>query len=113
MIPKSVKIGAQTFDIFERTKKQDTFLAEGNYGYTRDEANIIVVDSELHITKKKVTLLHEILHAARMVYELPVRPKDKASFDDWEHYFIGIYETSLLMIMKDNPGLLKWLTKEN
>jgi len=84
MIPKSVKIGAQTFDIFERTKKQDTFLAEGNYGYTRDEA-----------------------------YELPVRPKDKASFDDWEHYFIGIYETSLLMIMKENPGLLKWLTKEN
>lgn len=112
MIPKSVKIGAQTFDMFERTKKQDTFLAEGNYGYTRDEANLIVVDSELHITKKKVTVLHEILHAARMVYELPVRPKDRASFEDWEHYFIGIYETALLTILRENPELIKWLTKD-
>jgi hypothetical protein len=112
LIPKSVKIGAQTFDMFERTKKQDTFLAEGNYGYTRDEANLIVVDSELHITKKKVTVLHEILHAARMVYELPVRPKDRASFEDWEHYFIGIYETALLTILRENPELIKWLTKD-
>ena len=71
MIPKSVKIGAQTFDIHERTKKQDSLLSEGNYGYTRDEINLIVIDSELHISKKKVTLLHEILHAARMIFELP------------------------------------------
>jgi len=113
LIPKSVKIGAQTFDIHERTKKQDSLLSEGNFGYTRDEINLIVIDSELHSSKKKVTLLHEILHAARMIFELPIRPKEKAAFEDWEHYFIGIYETSLLMIMRDNPGLMKWLIKEN
>jgi len=111
LIPKSVKIGAQTFELYERTKKQDSLLGEGNYGYTRDEVNQIVVDSELHITKKKVTVLHEVLHAARMVYELPVRPKERASFDEWEHYFIGIYEQSLLLILKENPELIKWLTK--
>ena len=112
MIQKSVKIGAQVFDIAERTKKQDSLLAESNYGYTRDDINLIVVDSTLHLTKKKVTLLHEVLHAARMVFELSVRPSDKASFDDWEHYFISIYEQSLITILKDNPELLKWLIKD-
>ena len=112
MIPKSVKIGAQVFDMAERTKKQDSLLAESNYGYTRDDINLIVVDSTLHLTKKKVTLLHEVLHAARMVFELSVRPSDKASFDDWEHYFISIYEQSLITILKDNPELLKWLIKD-
>ena len=112
MIPKSVKIGAQVFNIAERTKKQDSLLAESNYGYTRDDINLIVVDSTLHLTKKKVTLLHEVLHAARMVFELSVRPSDKASFDDWEHYFISIYEQSLITILKDNPELLKWLIKD-
>jgi Zn-dependent peptidase ImmA (M78 family) len=111
MIPKSVKIGAQVFDILERTKKQDSLLAEGNYGYTRDEVNLIVVDSELPLSKKKVTLLHEILHAARMVFELSVKPADKSSFDDWEHYFISIYEQSLLMVLQENPEIVKWLIK--
>jgi hypothetical protein len=112
MIPKSVKIGAQVFDIAERTRKQDSLLSEGNYGYTRDDINLIVIDSTMHITKKKVTLLHEVLHAARMVFELSVRPSDKASFDDWEHYFISVYEQSLITIMKENTELLKWLIKD-
>lgn len=112
MIPKSVKIGAQTFEIAERTRKQDSLLSEGNYGYTRDDINLIVIDSTMHITKKKVTLLHEVLHAARMVFELSVRPADKSSFDEWEHYFISLYEQALITIMKENTELLKWLIKE-
>jgi hypothetical protein len=109
--PKSVKIGAQLFEIVEHERKKDATLHDGNYGYTIDEHNIIVIDANIHMTKKQVTLLHEIMHAARMVFEGPVKPADGASADDWEHHFIGVWETSLLMVLRDNPEIVKWLTK--
>lgn len=114
MTPKSVKIGAQVFRIEERDPKKDGMLNDGSYGYTLDSENLIVIDSTIHITKKKVTVLHEILHAARMVWETPnSKPAKNAGPDEWEHYFIGIWETSLLLVLQDNPKLVEWLTKTN
>lgn len=109
MIPKSVKIGAQVFDIVERHSKEDSMLGEGSYAYTMDETNLIVIDKGLHESKKKVTIVHEILHAARMCFESPVKPRKDADYAEWEHYFIGIWETSLLMVLQDNPRLVDWL----
>ncbi len=111
MTPKLVKIGAQVFTIEERTKKDDAMLQEGNYGYTLDETNLIVIDKDIHPTKKQVTLLHEIMHAARMTFDYEPKPTGKSSFEDWEHFFIGIWENSLLMILRDNPEIVKWLQK--
>jgi hypothetical protein len=112
VLPKSVKIGAQVFNIEERDPKKDGMLNDGSYGYTLDGKNLIVVDSTIHITKKQVTLLHEIMHAARMVWENPTsKPGKNAGHDDWEHYFIGVWETSLLLIMRENPKLMEWLLK--
>lgn len=110
-IPKTVKIGVQTFDIVLKHRKDDATLHEGNYGYTLDEANLIVIDADIHKTKQQVTLLHEILHACRMVFDNETKPGSKSSFDDWEHYFIGVFENSLLMVLRDNPEIVKWLTK--
>jgi hypothetical protein len=112
MLPKSVKIGVQVFTIEERDPKKDGMLNDGSYGYTLDGKNLIVVDSTIHITKKQVTLLHEIMHAARMVWENPTsKPGKSAGHDEWEHYFIGVWETSLLLIMRENPKLMEWLLK--
>ena len=36
-------------------------------------------------------------------------PKKNADYDEWEHYFIGIYENAILMILDDNPELVEWL----
>lgn len=114
MLPKSVRIGAQVFSIEERDPKKDGMLNDGSYGYTLDGKNLIVIDSTIHITKKQVTLLHEIMHAARMVWENPTsKPGKSAGHDEWEHYFIGLWETSLLLIMRDNPKLVEWLTKDS
>jgi hypothetical protein len=52
--------------------------------------------------------MHEILHAMRMIFENGM-PKKKADFDEWEHFFIGVYENSFLMLMRDNPELMEWL----
>lgn len=109
--PSSVKIGPQDFAIEFRNPDKDGMLNDGSYGYTLDAGNLIVVANNISLSKQKITLLHEILHAARMVLDNN-RPKRKAEFEEWEHYFIGIYENALLIIMRDNPELMDWLKND-
>lgn len=111
MTPSKVKIGPQVFDIEFRSPQKDGMLNDGNVGYTLDAGNLIVVSNDLSLNKQQVTLLHEILHAMRMVFENGM-PKKKADFEEWEHYFIGVYENSILMLMRDNPELMEWLANE-
>lgn len=112
MIPKSVKIGTQVFTIEERDPKKDGMLNDGSYGYTLDSKNLIVIDSTIHLSKKQVTLYHEIMHAARMANEgAGIKPGKNASFEEWEHHFIGIWENSMLLVLQDNPKLVEWLVK--
>ena len=111
-MPKKVKIGTQVFQIVERSRSEDGMLNEGTFGYTLDTENLIVVDATIATSRKKLTLFHEIMHAARMVYDTSVQPRKSDSFETWEHYFIGIWEESLLLVLKDNPELLEYIVKE-
>lgn len=108
-LPSKVKIGAQVFDIEWAATHEDAMLTDSSYGYTQDERNIIVINKDLHETKLKITLFHEILHAVRMVNEAPTKPQPGADYTEWEHYFIGIYENALLAVFQDNPKIAKWL----
>jgi hypothetical protein len=107
----SVKIGPQTFRVEFRLSSDDGMLNDDTYGYTLDQGNLIVIAGDISEDKQRVTLLHEVLHAARMVFEGATTPKDKAEHSEWEHHFIGIYENALLMIFQDNPDLIGWLSK--
>jgi hypothetical protein len=40
------------------------------------------------------------------------RPNKDDDFEAWEHYFIAMYETGLLSVLKDNPKLVEWLTND-
>lgn len=111
-MPTKIKIGTQVFSVVERSRIDDGALSEPNYGYVIDEGNIIVIDKNMHPSKKKVTLFHEVMHAARMVWDNPVRPKVE-EFDEWEHYFIGVWENSLLLVLKENPQLRDWLMQDD
>ncbi len=108
-IPNQVKIGPQIFNIVERLKSDDGMLNDDTFGYTLDLSNLIVIDQDLHVTKKQVTLLHEIMHACRMVFEGPSKPSKSDDADVWEHHFIGIWESSLLLVLRENPDIVKWL----
>ena len=108
---KSVKVGPQTFDIVVRDPKQDGMLNEGAYGYTLDGANVIVLNASNGNGKQQITMLHEILHAVRMNYDGMPKPSKEDDFEAWEHYFIAMYETGLLSVLKDNPKLVEWLLK--
>lgn len=107
----SVKIGPQVFDVEFRSTREDGMLNDNSYGYTLDQGNLIVVASDISLSKQQVTLVHEILHSARMILEGASKPKKKAEYEEWEHHFIGIYENAFIMIMQDNPELVKWLLK--
>ena len=111
MLPSKVKIGPQTFSIEFRDPNQDGMLNDGTLGYTLDAGNLIVVSKDLPKTKQRVTLMHEILHACRMIFENGM-PEKGAKYNEWEHFFIGVYENSLIMIMRDNPELMEWLINE-
>lgn len=112
MKPTKVKIGSQVWKIEFRDPKNDGMLNDGNHGYTLDGGNLIVVSSSLSRSKQQVTLLHEILHAMRMVFE-NVMPKPDSDFEEWEHYFIGVYENAILMVLRDNPEIIEWLEEED
>ena len=107
MLPSRVKIGPQTFNIVFKDPADDGMLSDGTQGYTLDFSNTIVIANNLHKTKQRVTLMHEILHAARFTFENGM-PKKGADYDEWEHYFIGIYENAFIMILNDNPELIEW-----
>jgi Mlc titration factor MtfA (ptsG expression regulator) len=109
---KSVKIGPQTFNVIERDPDEDGMLNDGAYGYTIDGKNLIVIAAGLNRSKQQVTLLHEILHAVRMSNDGMPRPSKDDDFESWEHYFIAMYETGLLAVLKDNPKLREWLVND-
>jgi Zn-dependent peptidase ImmA (M78 family) len=85
-------------------------LNDGNYGYTLDTQNLIVIDALLPITKQRTTLVHELMHAFSFVFERSVKPTKKDDYETWEHHFIGIYEETWIMVLKDNPELLAYMT---
>ncbi len=111
-MPTQVKVGTQIFAIVERSSDIDGMLNDGNYGYTLDEKNLIVVEKDIHKSKKQITLLHEILHACRMVFDNSLKPKKTDDFEVWEHYFIGTVEQPLLLVFSENPGLIEWLLED-
>lgn len=107
MIPQEIKIGTQIWAVVEHSSKDDGMLYEDNYGYTLERMNMIVLDKDASDTRKKQVLIHELFHAIRFTFaggsKLP-----KSSFEETEHYFIGLYEEPFLMLLKDNPDLVQY-----
>lgn len=112
MMPAKVRVGSQWFDVIERSRHDDGMLNDGTFGYTLDTENLIVIDSDIAHSRQQLTLWHELMHAARNIYDTSVMPKKSDSFDTWEHYFIGVWEESLLVLIRDNPELLEYLLSD-
>lgn len=108
MIPKKIMIGTQEWAVVEHTSKEDGMLYEDSYGYTLERMNMIVLDKEASASRKRQVLMHEILHAIRFTFFTGSKMAPKLNFEDTEHYFIGMYEETLLMVFKDNPDLVKY-----
>jgi hypothetical protein len=111
-IPLKIKVGSQWFDVIERSRHDDGMLNDGTFGYTLDTENLIVLDKDISHSRQQLTLWHELMHATRNVYDTSVVPKKSDNFEIWEHFFIGIWEESLLVLLRDNPKLMEYLISE-
>ena len=116
-LPKKIKIGSQTWTVEERLKTIDGMLNDDSFGYTLQQSNLIVLDKGLPPSRKRQTLLHELLHAIRYTNSSGIKPNledvlPAEVIATWEHYFIGIYEDGLLSVLRDNPALVTFLLEK-
>jgi len=109
-MPTEIVVGTQTYKVVLRNPKEDGMLNDGSYGYTMDAGLTIVIDASISASKQRVTFVHELLHAIQMTFGGATKPGKDAEFEEWEHYFISSYEEALLIVMKDNPALVKYLS---
>jgi hypothetical protein len=114
-LPTKIKIGSQDWTVEERSKNIDGMLNDGNYGYTIQEGNIIVVDKAANPSRKRQVLFHELFHAVRFSSgSSGIKPnmddvQPNEVIDIWEHYFIAMYEDAFLTIIRDNPDVTSYL----
>lgn len=108
-IPKKIKIGTQIWEVKEIPRAHNSDFVDGTYGHTMDKDNVIVIDADMPLSRKRTTLFHETLHAIRFTYAGATTPGKNSTLEDWEHYFIGLYEEPFVTILHDNPDLANFL----
>lgn len=108
-MPREVLIGSQVWQIVQRKRKDNPDIHDGHYGYTQNKESVITIDSEMPESVKRVTLFHELLHAIRFTFGGSFKPQIKTDYEDWEHYWIGLYEEPVVMMLRDNPDLVDYL----
>lgn len=111
-IPKHIKIGTQLWEVTEHKRKHNSDFQDGTYGYTIDKDNTIVLDVEMPLSIKRVTLFHELLHAIRFTFGGSYQPPKGTTFLEWEHYWIGLYEEPVMAMLRDNPELVAFLLSD-
>lgn len=114
-MPTHIKIGAQDWVIVERSAADDGLISDDSYGYTLNKTNVIVLDKNCPPSRKRQTLFHELFHAIRFSNgSSGIKPDmDSIQPDEviptWEHYFIAMYEDTMLSILRENPKLTEYL----
>lgn len=114
-VPTCIKIGAQDWTVVERSAADDGLISDDSYGYTLNKTNVIVLDKNCPPSRKRQTLFHELFHAVRFSNgSSGIKPDmDSIQPDEviptWEHYFIAMYEDTMLSILRENPKLTEYL----
>lgn len=62
-----------------------------------------------HTQLQKENILHEVMHACFYAAHGWGDEDVDTSKRDWEEYIISAIDTPLLIVLRDNPHLLKWL----
>lgn len=114
-LPTSIRVGPVMYrvtdDHAEFIERQHTDQRSGDYGCTRGKEAVIYLNPEVSADNKRLTLLHEAMHAAGHTYgggwswkALGKTPSDR------EERVISLLETPLLALLRDNPRLVAYLT---
>jgi len=97
---KEVKVCGELYKV----KLSDSHEHLNSYGSTRWSDGIIYIDKNLSEEKRKLVLLHEVLHCIAEVTDFANLPRD-ISCDDAEEGIIRRMEHVLFQVLKENKGL--------
>jgi Zn-dependent peptidase ImmA (M78 family) len=109
-LPKKVNMGCYEYEVSECSdedmkKKIDVETeAEVVWGAINDSAQEIYINKEATPQMKRLTLLHEIVHAITFNNDIGSITKSEDMEDTVDRLASGIYE-----IMKRNPEVVKWV----
>lgn len=100
MLPPSVRVGPYVFTV----AVVDQYDEEDPFGWTDWKRELIVVDRNLPAITRRDTLLHEVLHVVNWASGL----QERLGVDE-EELVTRQLSPWLLMLMRDNPELIKFL----
>lgn len=114
-IPKSLKIGPYTYSITEdkakMAKKQVELKASGQFGLLDPREQCIYIDQDIHPQSKRTTLLHEALHAVCGISALRQAEDEEGRVT--EEQFIESVDSGIVLLLRDNPELVAYLTSDD
>lgn len=116
-IPSSVKIGpidwAVVVDAVEWMKAEnEKRVSTDAYGYTEYLSGKLYLNPEQQPQIQRMTLLHEILHAAaETVMGCPDWANLGEDVASREEAVIRAWESPILCVLRDNPDLVAYLTQ--
>lgn len=110
-LPSRVRIGQTVYEV--STQKRKHSADASHWGFTSGQDATIVIDAEMPPALMRTTLVHEILHAIRYVFGGSFNPGKGTVYEEWEHYWIGLYEEPLVMVFRDNPELVEFLLADD
>ena len=105
--PAQVKIVGKVYKVRVVTERADGF-EDGDYGDCDNDQLVIRIIAGRSIANDQDTLLHEILHAIEFQMGLDGAINKKVSVEQR----IQGTATGLLAVMKDNPALVRFLTRK-
>jgi len=106
------KVNIFSYEITIQEVEESEMQVQDSVGYYDHEALKIVLKKSVNEDLKKVTLVHEILHACISCNNIPVYPdniKSIISEDDWNHRAIYSLENPLTYLIKNNKQLIDYL----
>lgn len=114
-MPDTVLIGSVVYDV--TTDPIDWLLYEhanqskGCYGHTDSMAAVIYVSPDTSSDNQRLTLWHEVMHAlCETVMGSPAWLDLGDSNGDREERVIRSFESPTLLVLRDNPELVAYLT---
>lgn len=109
-LPKTVTVGNVTYEIKATKEAIATVSVKCRHelsGHCDYEAQVIALDPDMGPDTTKEVLVHELLHAAcRAAGADPVEDDDK----NQEERYVLPMAPSLLLVLRQNPSLVKYLT---
>lgn len=108
--PRAVRVGAYTYRVVvggrEFTRQETEELPDGTgfmYGRCDNPGGVIVLRDGMAHDVTADTLLHELLHACYFTVGQPLKTET-------EERAIAFVSATLLQVLRDNPGLVEYLT---